>query len=223
MPNEWVSKKRCSAVAVLGWRLLSQKLPTQTRQFLQRDGAYKLPNLRRQIAPWKPAQRTVSQRVSGICFLHGSISSPQNAPWLSLMSDTEPIGSKSLRDAGANAPFKTMFRDLKLGGYNLEVTQLTTHRLISIILLVTIADSISTLSGRCIRQKGVAKYVCCPTEANRFDRRHSSFSLGLHGQNWIESNTFCQDTVQELSGFSTDKNDYYRQAMRAKTLIQRAF
>ncbi len=67
MPNEWVSKKRCSAV--LGWRLLSRKLPTQTRQFLQRDGAYKLPTQVRQIAPWKPAQRTVSQRVSGINML----------------------------------------------------------------------------------------------------------------------------------------------------------
>ncbi len=139
--NEWVSKKRCSAV--LGRRLLSRKLPTQTRQFLQRDGAYKLPTQVRQIAPWKPAQRTVSQRVSGICFLHGSISSPQNAPWLSFMSDTEPIGSKSLRDAGANAPFKTMFRDLKLGGNNLEITQLSDRRLIATIVLITLSYFIS--------------------------------------------------------------------------------
>ena len=116
-----------------------------------------------------------------------------------------------------------MFRDLKLGGYNLEVTQVTSHRLISTILLVTLAYSISTLSGQSIRQKGVAKYVSRPTEPNRFYRRHSSFSIGLHGQNWIESNTFFQDLVQELISFSTDKNDYYRQGMRAKTLIQQAF
>jgi hypothetical protein len=116
-----------------------------------------------------------------------------------------------------------MFRDLKLGGYNLEVTQVTSHRLISIILLVTLAYSISTFSGQCIRQKGVAKYVSRPTEPNRFYRRHSSFSIGLYGQNWIESNNFFQDIVQELIGFSTDKNDYYRQGMRAKTLIQQAF
>ncbi len=63
---------------------------------------------------------------------------------------------------------KTIFRDLKLGGYNLEVTQVTSHRLISIILLVTLAYSISTLSGQCIKQKGVAKYVTRPTEPNRF-------------------------------------------------------
>jgi hypothetical protein len=116
-----------------------------------------------------------------------------------------------------------MFRDLKLGGYNLEVTQVISHRLISIILLVTLAYSISILSGQCIRKKGVAKYVSRPTEPNRFYRRHSSFSIGLHGQNWIESNTFFQDIVQELIGFSTDKNDYYRQGMRATTLIQQAF
>lgn len=116
-----------------------------------------------------------------------------------------------------------MFRDLKLGGYNLEVTQVTSHRLISLILLVTIAYSISILSGQYIKQKGVAKYVSRPTEPNRFYRRHSSFSIGLYAQNWLESNTFFQDLVQELIGFSTDKNDYYRQGMRAKTLIQQAF
>ena len=59
------------------------------------------------------------------------------------MSDTEPIGSKSLRDAGANAPFKTMFRDLKLGGYNLEITQLSDRRLIATIILVTLSYFIS--------------------------------------------------------------------------------
>lgn len=116
-----------------------------------------------------------------------------------------------------------MFRDLKLGGYNLEVTQVTNHRLIAIILLITLAYSISTLSGQLIKQKGVAKYVTRPTEQERVYRRHSSFSIGLHGQNWIESNTFFQEIVQELIRFSTDKNDYYRQGMRAKTLIQQAF
>lgn len=116
-----------------------------------------------------------------------------------------------------------MFRDFKRGGYNLEISQVTNHRLISIILLITLAYSISTLSGEFIKQKGVAKYVSRPTEPKRFYRRHSSFSIGLHGQNWIESNTFFQDIVQELIHFSTAKNNYYRQGMRAKSLIQQAF
>jgi hypothetical protein len=116
-----------------------------------------------------------------------------------------------------------MFRDLKLGGYNLEVTQVNNHRLIATIILVTFAYSISTFSGHLIKQKGVAKYVTRPTEPNRFYRRHSTFSIGLHGQNWIESNTFFHDVVQELIRFSTAKHDYYRKGMRAKTLIQKAF
>lgn len=115
-----------------------------------------------------------------------------------------------------------MFRDFKLGGYNLEVTQVTNHRLIAIILLITLAYCLSTLSGQSITQKGVAKYVTRPTEPQRVYPRHSSFSIGLHGQNWLDSIAFFQDVVQELIRFSTDKNDYYRQGMRATTLIQYA-
>ncbi|MDJ0681870.1 MAG: hypothetical protein QNJ18_18680 [Xenococcaceae cyanobacterium MO_167.B52] len=67
-------------------------------------------------------------------------------------------------------------------------------------------------------------------EAGRTYRRHSNFSIGLHGQNWVDSMTardafgyplgqkaypiavlvFFQDIVQELLRFSTQKNDYYR-------------
>ena len=116
-----------------------------------------------------------------------------------------------------------MFRDLKLGGYNLEITQISDRRLMATIILITLSYFISILSGQFIKQKGVAKYVTRPTEIKRFYRRHSSFSIGLHGQNWIESNTFFQDAVQELIRFSTAKNDYYRKGMRAKTLIRQAF
>ncbi|MGD1922426.1 MAG: IS4 family transposase [Pleurocapsa sp.] len=116
-----------------------------------------------------------------------------------------------------------MFRDLKLGGYNLEITQVSDRRLISTIILITLAYFISILSGQFIKQKGLAKYVTRPTEQERFYKRHSSFSIGLHGQNWIESNTFFQDVIQELIHFSTAKYDYYRKGIRAKTLIQQAF
>ncbi len=68
-----------------------------------------------------------------------------------------------------------------------------------------------------------SKYVSRPIEPKRFYRRHSSFSIGLHGQNWVESNTSFQDIVQELIHFSTAKNDYYRQGMKAKSLIQQVF
>jgi hypothetical protein len=115
-----------------------------------------------------------------------------------------------------------MFRDFKLGGYNLEVTRVTDYRLISLILLICLAYSFSTFSGSNIKSKGVAKYVTRPTELQRTYRRHSNFSIGLHGQNWLDSIAFFQDVVQELLSFFPHKQSYYRQGMRAISLIQSA-
>ena len=115
-----------------------------------------------------------------------------------------------------------MFRDFKLGGYNLEVTRVTDERLISVILLICLAYSFSTFAGKNIKSKGVAKYVTRPTESPRNYPRHSSFSIGLHGQNWVDSITFFQDVVQELICFYPHKQSYYRKGMRAISLIQSA-
>lgn len=98
-----------------------------------------------------------------------------------------------------------MFRDFKLGGYNLEVTRITDHRLIAIILLICLSYSFSTFSGKIIKSKGTAKYVTRPTEPQRKYPRHSSFSTGLHGQNWLDSIAFFQDVVQELLSFFPHK------------------
>lgn len=115
-----------------------------------------------------------------------------------------------------------MFRDFKKGGYNLELTQVTGERLIALILLISLAYCLSTFKGKSIKEQGVSKYVARPTEPGRTYRRHSNFSIGLHGQNWVDSIAFFQDVVQELLRFSTGKNDYYRQGMRAASLIQSA-
>ncbi|MCP2732420.1 hypothetical protein [Limnofasciculus baicalensis] len=53
-----------------------------------------------------------------------------------------------------------MFRDYKKGGYNLEGTQVTDQRLISLIILITLADNSALISGEKIKRKGVVKYVC---------------------------------------------------------------
>ena len=52
-----------------------------------------------------------------------------------------------------------MFRDFKKGGYDLERTKLTGHRLTSLIILITLAYSMATFSGKIIKDKGLAKYV----------------------------------------------------------------
>ena len=115
-----------------------------------------------------------------------------------------------------------MFRDFKRGGYNLEITQVTGNRLIALILLISLAYCLSIFKGKSIKLKGVSKYVTRPTEPGRTYRRHSNFSMGLHGQNWVDSMVFFQNIVRELLRFSTAKNDYYRQGMRAVSLIQSA-
>lgn len=113
-----------------------------------------------------------------------------------------------------------MFRDLKGGGYNLEITRVSDRRLVSLILLICLSYSLSTFIGQDIKQKGVAKYVSRPTEPKRSYRRHSSFSIGLHGQNWIDSMAFFQDVVRELLRFSTHKLPDHLKGMRAVSLIQ---
>ena len=113
-----------------------------------------------------------------------------------------------------------MFRDFKKGGYNLEITRVGDRRLISLILLICLSYSLSTFIGQSIKQKGVAKYVSRPTEPKRSYRRHSSFSIGLHGQNWIDSIAFFQEIIDELLRFSPHKMPNYLQGMRAVSLVQ---
>jgi len=113
-----------------------------------------------------------------------------------------------------------MFRDFKRGGYNLKITRVNDRRLVSLVLLICLSYSLSTFVGQNIKSKGIAKYVSRPTESERKTLRHSSFSIGLNGQNWLDSIVFFQDVVQELLHFSVYKLPYYLKGMRAVSLIQ---
>ena len=113
-----------------------------------------------------------------------------------------------------------MFRDFKRGGYNLEMTKVSDRRLISLVLLICLSYSLSTFVGQNIKSKGIAKYVSRPTELGRKTLRHSSFSIGLSGQNWLDSIVFFQDVVQQLLHFSAHKLPDYLKGMRAVSLIQ---
>ncbi len=73
-----------------------------------------------------------------------------------------------------------MFRDFKSGGYNLEGTKVSDRRLMTLILLITLAYSQATLSGEIIKNQGTAKYVGRVTENKRKYSRHSNFYIGLH-------------------------------------------
>ena len=112
-----------------------------------------------------------------------------------------------------------MFRDFKTGGYNLEDTKVSSERLISIILLIVIAYTSATIQGQQIKRKGIQKYVGRVKEYGRTERRHSSFYIGLYGQNWVNFMEPCKDLVTELIRLSPNKRQYYQRGLRAMELI----
>jgi hypothetical protein len=116
-----------------------------------------------------------------------------------------------------------MFRDLKLGGYNLESTKVENERLIALIILITLAYSYSTFIGEEIKRKGISEYLVRPTEKGRNYKRHSDFSIGLNAFNFLDGISFFQKQLEELTSLFPQKNRYYRQGMRAISLIQSAF
>ncbi len=112
-----------------------------------------------------------------------------------------------------------MFRDFQSGGYNLESTNVSGNRLIVLILLLTIAYSSATFFGEKIKLLGVQKYIGRVKEYGRKERRHSSFYIGLHGQNWVNIMEECGELVQKLMRLNRNKQKYYQQGQRAITLI----
>ena len=116
-----------------------------------------------------------------------------------------------------------MFRDFKKGGYDLERSKLTGHRLISLILLITLAYSSATLAGKVIKDKGVAKYVGRVKEKNRLTRRHSNFYLGLNSQDWLLSWELLSVEVLALIKLTPQKRANYQQGLKAISQIQSCF
>lgn len=116
-----------------------------------------------------------------------------------------------------------MFRDFKKGGYNLEETQVTEKRLLSLILLVSMAYTEATVWGKEIREKGVSEYVGRRREAHRRHRRHSNFYIGLRGKEWVESQEMLREVVEELLSLAPQKRPNYRRGRRAAMLILSTF
>lgn len=112
-----------------------------------------------------------------------------------------------------------MFRDFKSGGYNLEDTKVSGERLISLILLIAIAYTSATIQGQQIKRKGIQKYVGRVKESGRIERRHSSFYIGLYGQNWVNFIDNCWELVQSLLRINPNKRKYYQRGQRAMSLI----
>ena len=112
-----------------------------------------------------------------------------------------------------------MFRDFKKGGYNLEDTNVSDERLISVILLIATAYTSATIHGQQIKLKGVQKYVGRVKEAGRIERRHSSFYIGLYGENWVKFVEPYKDLVAELMILNPNKRLFSQRGLRAMELI----
>ncbi|NEP54605.1 MAG: IS4 family transposase [Moorea sp. SIO3C2] len=115
-----------------------------------------------------------------------------------------------------------MFRDFKVGGYNLEGCKVECERLITLILVMTIAYTSATLKGRKIKRQGIQKYIGRVKEAKRTERRHSSFYIGLYAHNWVSFWDECTDIVTQLMRLYPNKLPHYQKGLRAMSLIMSA-
>lgn len=116
-----------------------------------------------------------------------------------------------------------MFRDFKSGGYQLEDTNVSGNRLISLILIIAFAYSRATFQGQKIKRIGVQKYIARPKEYGRLTRRHSSFYVGLYSQSWVSFLDTCWGIVQKLMKLNCNKLECYLRGMRAMELILSTF
>jgi hypothetical protein len=115
-----------------------------------------------------------------------------------------------------------LFRDWKSGGYDLEKTQLSGTRLLGLLVLLTIAYSHTSLQGRAIKEMGIQKYIGRTTEACRTTKRHSNFYIGRYAQIWVGERAQYESMISELMEMNRNKWKFYRQGLRAMTLIRSA-
>lgn len=99
-------------------------------------------------------------------------------PWYLLTS--LPSLKQTLAVYRARWGIETMFKDCKMGGYNLEQTRVNSTRLLSLVLLVAFAYALSTFIGYSVQSTPLSTYVTT-TEKNpqQLEPHHSHFTIGL--------------------------------------------
>ena len=115
---------------------------------------------------------------------------------------------------------ESMFKDCKTGGYNLEGSQATPDKLVRLVLLIAIAMTTAWLQGERTTTLGKSDYICRAKETGRNRRRHSSFWVGLYGQNWLVAFYECQEWVEKFIGSIRNKRTFYQRGLRAITLME---
>lgn len=116
-----------------------------------------------------------------------------------------------------------MFRDWKGGGYHLAGTGLTDERLISLLVVMTLAYASATLQGQHRKRQGLQPYIGRVQERGHPYRRHSSFYIGLYGDTWVHDSADDAALIRELMRLNRNKWTYYQKGLRAMELIRQAF
>jgi len=145
-------------------------------------------------------------------------SKQESEPWYLLTN--LPNLKSAIRVYSQRYGIEAMFKDCKTGGYNLEASQASSERLSRLILLIALAMTSAWLQGKRTKLQGQQKYVCRLTEPGRTRRRHSSFWIGLYGENWLIAFHSCQSWVEEMLNYTVNKKSFYQRGLRAITLIQ---
>lgn len=79
------------------------------------------------------------------------------------------------------------------------------------------------VTGKKIKLQKQQAYVCRRQEKGRTRRRHSSFWMGLYGQNWINAFFECLEWVEKLINLILNKRAFYQRGLNAMKLIRQAF
>lgn len=142
----------------------------------------------------------------------------EKAPWYLLTN--LPDCETAVKIYGKRFGIEAMFKDCKTGGYNLEGSQVSSDRLVRLVLLIALAMSAAWLQGQHTSTLGQSSYICRQKETQRTRRRHSNFWIGLYGYNWIAAFHLCQEWVEELLNLIRNKLPFYQRGLRALNLIQ---
>lgn len=170
-------------------------------------------------------QVTKTQKISGFnvaCKWQRALkkASPEEAWFILTNLPDLPAAIKAYRK---RFDIEEMFRDFKSGGYQLESTNVSGNRLISLILILAFAYSLATFSGQKIKRSGIQKYVARVKEYARVTRRHSSFYVGLYSQTWVSFMDNSWEIVQKLMRLHRNKLEHYLRGLRAMELIRSTF
>ena len=95
--------------------------------------------------------------------------------------------------------------------------------MISLLILISVAYTVSTFSGQKIKQKGIQQYIGRIKEGKRTMPRHSNFYIGLYGYNWLNFSPFLSQLIHQLMNLSPNKRPFYQQGQKAMSLILSAF